>query len=183
VSSWHPYFIHLAAVVASKSKDESTKVGCVIVGPDNEIRSTGFNGFPRGVVECDEDRLKRLIGNKSLHDSIRLRDMDVSKRWQRPEKYMWVEHAERNAIYNAARMGTSLRGCTAYMNFEPAVCTECAKGLIQSGIVRIIGPDRTFTGVGRGKFYDTDDVAKIMLMEAGVQLTIVPVLDPPKGTC
>ena len=48
-SSWDHYFMDLAKLAASRSKDQSTKLGCVIVGPDREIRSTGYNSFPRGI--------------------------------------------------------------------------------------------------------------------------------------
>jgi len=49
--NWDRYFIEMAMLVAKKSKDPSTKVGCVLVGPENQVISTGFNGFPRGVRE------------------------------------------------------------------------------------------------------------------------------------
>lgn len=143
---WPEYFLNIAGRVADKSKDPSTKVGCVIVGPDNEIRSTGYNGFARGVDET------------------------LLTRWERPEKYNWVEHAERNAIYNAARSGTSLRGCVAYLWCPP--CIECAKAIIQSGIKEIVVKHTTL-------FTDRDDwqenihFAKDMLAEAGVKFTLV----------
>jgi dCMP deaminase len=105
---WDEYFFGLVDVIKQKSKDPDTKVGCIIVGKDHEIRTTGFNGFARGVDEHQQER------------------------WVRPEKYFWVEHAERNAIYNAVRCGVSLEGCTAYIEIFP--CIECAKALIQSGI-------------------------------------------------
>ena len=69
----------MANLVAKKSKDQSTQIGAVIVGPDNEIRSTGYNSFPKG-----------------LND-------DLQERQERPEKYYWIEHAERNALYNASQ--------------------------------------------------------------------------------
>lgn len=102
------YFFNLAQNVALKSKDPSTKVGCVIVGPDNEIRSTGWNGFARGVAEPEE-------------------------RYERPTKYDFVVHGEANAIANAARAGISLKDCTAYVTHFP--CKNCAALLIQAGIV------------------------------------------------
>lgn len=109
--TWDEYFINLLEVVASKSKD-STKVGCVIVGPNNEIRSTGYNGFPRGS------------------------DDNCPERRERPEKYIWTEHAERNTIFNAARMGISLDGCISYQTWYP--CCDCARALIQVGIKEIV---------------------------------------------
>jgi dCMP deaminase len=112
-ASWDRYFLGMAKYVGERSKDRSTRIGCVIVGPDNEIRSTGYNGFPRGLNEALESRHKR------------------------PEKYLWTEHAERNAIYNAARMGTALKNCRAYVS-SSFVCMDCARGLVQSGITEVI---------------------------------------------
>jgi dCMP deaminase len=113
--NWPLRFLRLADHIAGWSKDPSTKVGCVIVGPDREIRSTGFNGFPRGVA-----------------DDARLDD--------RPTKYELICHAEENAIMHAARIGVSLRGCVAYSTLHP--CTRCARGLIQAGVVEIVVPSR-----------------------------------------
>ena len=110
--SWDDNFLAISQVVAKRSKDPSTKLGAVIVGPDHEIRSTGYNCFPRGIND------------------------DIAARRERPEKYKWVEHAERNAIYNAARMGAALKGCTIYVPWIP--CTDCARGIIQVGIVEVV---------------------------------------------
>lgn len=118
------FFIDMAKLVASKSKDRSTKVGAVIVGPDDEVRSVGYNGFPRGV------------------------DDEEDSRHERPKKYLFVAHAEANAIFNAARVGIPTKGCTLYMNFYPCPCAECTKAIIQAGIVRIVGPNVPFPGKG-----------------------------------
>jgi dCMP deaminase len=111
MKTWDEYFMEMAALVATKSKDPNTQHGAVIVGPNNEVRSTGFNGFPRGVI-------------------------DNARYNVRPLKYFYVEHAERNAIYNAARHGTALEGCTMYVTGCP--CHDCARGIIQSGIKRVV---------------------------------------------
>jgi len=116
---WDLYFLKMAGLVASKSKDPSLKVGCVIIGPDHEVRSTGYNGFPRGVHYTDG-------------------------RLERPRKYARIEHAERNAVYNAARVGIPLEGCVAYVVCDPidrggnAPCAECTRALIQAGISEIV---------------------------------------------
>lgn len=112
---WDKYFLDMAALAATKSKDPSTKVGAIIVGPDREIRSSGYNGQPRGADDA------------------------ASERHERPEKYYWFEHAERNAIYNAARSGTSTLGCTLYVTpIHP--CMDCARGIVQAGIVEVVVP-------------------------------------------
>jgi len=114
--NWDKYFMSLAAVVSSKSKDKKTHHGSIIVGKNNEIRSTGYNSFVRG-----------------LNDNI-------PERQERPEKYYWFEHSERNAIYNAALHGVALEGCRIYVSGIP--CTDCARGIIQSGIVEVIALSR-----------------------------------------
>jgi dCMP deaminase len=112
MAEWDRRFMELAMQIAQWSKDRSSRVGCVIVGPDNEIRSTGYNGFPRGV------------------------DDEPDERHARPLKYKWTEHAERNAIYNAARAGILVNGCRMYLPWFP--CMDCARAIVQSGIVELI---------------------------------------------
>lgn len=143
---WDDYFAAIAQVVSTKSKDPSSKIGAVIVGPNHEIRSTGFNGFPRGINESDDSR------------------------WERPLKYQFVEHAERNAIYNAARNGVAVAGCTLYLyGFGPPTvpCIECSKAVIQSGIVAVFG--RSYKEAPES-WTDDLDFAKHLLIEAGVVL-------------
>jgi len=106
------YFLNIAENVKLKSKHRRTQIGAVIVGKDNEIVSTGYNSFPRGIND------------------------NVKERQIRPEKYYWIEHAERNAIYNAARIGVSLRDTTMYLTCG-IPCSDCTKGIISSGIKKI----------------------------------------------
>lgn len=145
---WDSYFMEMVYVVAKRSKDPNTKVGCVIVGPDNEIRSTGYNSFPRGI------------------------DDNVQERLERPEKYIWIEHADRNAIYNAARVGTSVKGCRMYLPWYP--CTNCARGIINSGICEVVIDNRDSNpwkgNDSRGRWQEDIDRSKQMLLEAGVVL-------------
>jgi len=158
-SKWHDRWVSMAELVASWSKDPSTKVGAVVVEPGSQVvKSTGWNGFPRGVAETEAALRGEEYGDKLIDD-----------RWEkRPEKYEWVEHAERNAIYNAARHGISLNGCVMYLNWAPTPCADCARAIIQAGIVAVIGPDKPFTGVGTGVHYDCDDISQTMLREAGI---------------
>ena len=114
-AKWDTRFLELAQHISGWSKDPSTKVGCIVVGEDREIRSTGFNGFPRG-IEDDDERLS----NREL-------------------KYPLICHAEENAIMHAARIGLSLKGCTAYVTWPP--CTRCARSLIQAGVVEVVYPE------------------------------------------
>ncbi len=112
-TDWDIYFDGIACEVAKKSKDPQTKLGCVIISRDHSIITTGFNGFCRGVIES------------------------IPERWSEREiKYKFVEHAERNAIYNHARHGgAALFDSIAYIPVYP--CIDCAKGLIQSGIRQV----------------------------------------------
>lgn len=108
---WHKRFYNLAVHVAQWSKDPSTKVGACIVNDDRQIVSVGFNGFPRGIF-------------------------DFAKRYEDKEmKYLFVSHAERNALDNAF---CSVEGATLYTTLFP--CNECAKGIIQKGIKTVVTP-------------------------------------------
>jgi len=141
--NWDQYFMEMAELTARKSKDRSTKVGCVIVGEDDEVRSTGFNGFPRGVND------------------------DVEERHERPAKYKWTEHAERNAIYNAAKVGTPLKGCRIYVTLMS--CSDCARAIIQAGIVEVIYSKEN-TEKYLNVLCEEFDLAREMLEEAGVTI-------------
>lgn len=102
------------------SKDPSRKVGALCLHPESlAILSQGYNGFARGVDETKPER------------------------WEKPEKYRWIEHAERNCIYNACRHGTGLDGCIAVVTMFP--CADCARALIQAGARTIVTvrPDMT----------------------------------------
>lgn len=149
--SWDVYFLKIADAVREKSKDPSSQIGAVIVNGDNAIVSTGFNGFPRGIDETNPNR------------------------WERPIKYDYVEHAERNAIYNAARQGVATKGCTLYIvgfggnGVKCVPCINCTKGTIQAGITRVVG------------YYEKEApehwvqellFAESLLKEAGVQMTM-----------
>lgn len=105
--SWDKYFMGIAMKVAEKSKDPSTKVGCVIVSKDNEPISFGFNGWVKG---CDETKMT----------------------WGRPLKYHMIIHAEMNAILFAKK---SLEGAKLYCTHVP--CDNCTKHILQAGIREI----------------------------------------------
>ncbi len=112
--SWDEYFMGIALLSAQRSKDPGTQVGACIVGQDNKILSMGYNGMPIG---CDDD------------DMPWDREGDPLK-----TKYLYVCHAELNAILNHGRSG--LEGSKVYTTLFP--CNECAKAIIQSGIKEVI---------------------------------------------
>ena len=141
VMNWDEYFINIAEQVKLKSKDQRTQIGVVIVGNNNEIVSTGYNSFPRGI------------------------DDNVAERQERPEKYFWFEHAERNAIYNAARIGVSTLGTTMYMTCGIS-CADCARAIINSGVSKIVL--RRGRGATNEKWQDSAKRSEQMFKEAGI---------------
>jgi len=109
---WDKRFMQVAILASTWSKDPSTKVGAAAVYPaTKEVRSIGYNGFPRGVA--DDARYE----NREL-------------------KYKLIVHAEKNLCFHAARTGTSLEGCTLYTTFSP--CTPCAGAVIQAGFKEVV---------------------------------------------
>jgi dCMP deaminase len=138
-SKWDLRFIDLARHISEWSKDPSTKVGCVIVGEDREIRSTGFNGFPRGIDDTSE----------------RLED--------RNQKYPMICHAEENAIMHAARIGVSLKGTMAYVTWPP--CSRCTRSLIQAGVSEVVYPSNVQIP---DRWQSDFDIASEMMNEAGI---------------
>lgn len=152
---WDRHFLKMALLNAEMSKDPSTKVGAIIVGPDREVRSAGFNGFPRGIL----DSSARLI-NREL-------------------KYSLIVHAEVNAILNAARAGIATRGCTLYVAAQDSTglvwggppCTRCSVEVIQAGIMEVVAPpavnipERWLADLAK---------AREILREAGVHYREIP---------
>jgi dCMP deaminase len=112
-TEWDSFFLGMAEYVSRKSKDPSTKVGAVIVRPDNTVASVGYNGLPRGVADTPE----------------RLQNREI--------KYEIIVHAEENALLFARE---PVHGYTIYVwPFHP--CSRCAGKLIQAGISRVITVD------------------------------------------
>lgn len=105
-------FMDIARSIAQLSKDRSTKVGALAIDADGSPLTWGYNGFPRG---CDDD---------------------IAARHERPAKYIWTEHAERNLIFNAARVGVSLRGGIVIVTKFP--CVECARAIVQAGFTKLV---------------------------------------------
>lgn len=156
---WDRIHLRKALDWAKESKDPATRVGCVIVGPDKETRSTGFNGFARGVKDTPE----------------RLNDREM--------KLRLTVHAERNAICAAARIGIPLKGCTLYIaacrgpademiegeslddKWGGPPCLSCAIEIIQAGIVEVV----SYPLKGFSKWRDDLLFSKGILMEAGVR--------------
>jgi dCMP deaminase len=142
--AWGDRYIHLAKEISTWSKDPSTQVGAVVIGQNGEVLSQGYNGFPRSIKDTPQ----------------RLKD--------REKKYNLVVHAEMNAIYNAGLNGVSLKGSTLYVYGLP-VCNECAKGIIQVGIDKVIA---TRPADYNEKWDDSIKDAKALFKEAEVDYII-----------
>lgn len=142
--SWDEWFMRQVYLVASKSRDPSTKIGAILVR-DNHVISSGFNGFPIGVKDSSE----------------RYDDRSV--------KYNFVVHAEDNAVLTAARFGISVKDTTLYTNGIP--CCECSKSIIQGGVKEIVihkqWPDMTHSN-----WVESIKVSKIMFGEANINLRV-----------
>lgn len=139
--SWDEYFMGIALLSAMRSKDPNTKVGACIVDENKKVVSIGYNGMPSG---CDESQLS----------------------WNKGEgldsKYLYVCHAEFNAILNTRQGTSALRGCTLYVSLFP--CNECTKAIIQTGIKEVVYISN--------KYEDTVGVqaSKRMLLLAGIKI-------------
>lgn len=142
--NWTDYFLNIAEQIKLKSKDESTQIGAVVVGKDKEILTTGYNSFPRG-----------------------LRD-DLPERQERPQKYFWIEHAERNAVYNAARIGVSLKESAIYLT-SGLPCADCARAIINAGI-KTVYCKRVCTTKNKEKWVESQNMSLEMLGECGVDV-------------
>lgn len=143
-TNWNKRFIELAEFISKWSKDRSTGTCAVIADSNNRIISVGYNGFPSGAND------------------------NIDSRHERPAKYLYTEHAERNAIYNAVRVGVSVNGCTMYLMWFP--CAPCARAIIQSGIKKLVchRPD-----MNSEKWGDDFKVAIELLNECGVDVLYV----------
>ena len=108
--TWDELFMGKVYEIARKSKDPRTKIGAVLV-KNSHAPLEGFNGIPKGVKDSPE-------------------------RMERPEKYHWMEHAERNVIDMAAKFGISTDGGILYTQGMP--CVDCARPIVNCGIKEVV---------------------------------------------
>lgn len=141
--TWDEYFMAIAKLSALRSKDPNTQVGACIVSNDNRILACGYNGAPNGFS-------------------------DDSFPWKREgnplnTKYMYVCHAELNAILNYRGSRKEFEGAKIYVDLFP--CNECAKAIIQSGIKEVIYLSDKYNGT------DSNIASKKLFDECGVRYT------------
>jgi dCMP deaminase len=118
--SWDEYFMNISRVVGSRSNCIKRKVGSVIA-LDRRIISTGYNGTPRGIRNCNEGGCPRCAG--AAESGTRLDECLCS-------------HAEENAITQSAYHGVSVRGGTIYTTLCP--CLICTKMIINAGLGEVV---------------------------------------------
>lgn len=140
-------FMPIAEAFALMSKMPNTKVGALILGNAFQVLSTGWNGAPRRSNADVDGRLAN-----------------------RATRLTWVCHAEINAITNAARSGTAINGGTLVVTLQP--CMNCAKAIVQSGILRVICPTPTDP-----RWADDFANARSLFEECGVDLVYCDTLE------
>lgn len=136
-------FLAIARSVGELSKDRNRKVGAVAVGPSGEIRAMGYNGFPRGCDDTAEDHHKHY------------------------ESFSWTEHAERNLIYNAARVGVPLEGCIIVVT-DLFPCMDCARGIVQAGFKAVVSDAQP-----NERWAESNAKARELFAEVGVEVVMV----------
>lgn len=139
-------WLRLAYKVASESPDPSTQNGAVIPAHNNVVLQA-CNRFPRKVTVSGE-------------------------RLERPLKYSYIEHAERNVIYEAARYGVALEGLTMYVPWY--ACSDCARAIIQAGIRKVVGHKQMMDGTPE-HWKESIAAAFVMFKEAGVETELLDV--------
>ena len=141
---WIKKYFEMAKLVASWSKDPSTKVGAVIVPKNSDIPIVGYNGFPREIQDLP----------------IKLQNREI--------KLKLTIHAEANAILNAHKLGQNLSGATIFVTALP--CSDCAKTIIQSGIKSVYylqsSPEFNM------RWAESIEFTKELFAEAGVELIL-----------
>lgn len=117
---WDLYFIRIARVAASRSNCMKRKVAALIV-KDGRIISTGYNGTPRGTVNCNEGGCPRCNAFKPSGHNL---------------SECYCSHAEENAIVQSAYHGIEIKGASIYTTFSP--CLLCTKMIINSGLKEVV---------------------------------------------
>jgi dCMP deaminase len=134
----------LAARAASESPNKIRQVGAVILVCDGAEPIVACNTFPRGIADLDW-------------------------RHKGDGRFVWMEHAERNAIFAAARQGRALAGATIASTFFP--CIDCARAIVQTGIARLVSPEPALDDAVWGTSFVR---SRVILEEGGVELVLLP---------
>lgn len=131
--------MNMAREISKLSPDEETKVGAIMLSPEDRIIASSYNGFLRGA------------NDKTLPKT-------------RPDKYQYIQHAERNMLYNCAYEGIRTKDTTIICTLSP--CLECLRACIQSGVKRIIF-DELYRQFENTDFYEKIEDAIVTVTSAG----------------
>lgn len=146
IPSWDELFLRKVYLMARKSKDPRTQIGAVLV-KDKADFASGYNGISPMVRE------------------------DIPSRHERPEKYFWYEHGERNSIYFCAFRGISTCGATMYTNGTP--CADCGRAIIRAGIVEVVVHKQWELNLSSPKWTESCERTRQMFNEAKVNVRTV----------
>jgi len=138
-------FIELADIVSTFSQDKSTKIGAVLVDDNGIVLETAFNTFPKGL------------------------DTTIQSRFERPDKYLYTEHAERALLYKCCKNGIKTNGTTMYIQWFS--CAECARAIIMSGVKTVVCQEPDFKNDEKSqRWEESQKVAMQMFKEAGIEI-------------
>jgi len=143
--SWDQYFMNMAKVAATRSNCSRRHVGAVIV-QDKQVISTGYNGTPRGIKNCNEGGCPRCASDAKSGENL---------------GQCICSHAEENSIVQAAYHGVSVKGSTLYTTYCP--CLLCAKMIINAGIKEVVFFEA----------YNFDEITKSLFTEVGIKFRTV----------
>jgi len=144
---WDTYFRSICKVVAKNSTCFSRQIGAVLTR-DNVIISTGYNGPPRGIDQCDT----RCINDHNLIKDLEERNIDPIDALNMRKcprqilgfpsgeglEYCPAIHAEKNCLLAAARNGVCTKGTTIYLNTSISPCSQCFGALINAGVNEVV---------------------------------------------
>lgn len=134
VPTWDDYYMALTYVIAARSKDPSTQVGAIIVDQNNRPLGIGYNGAPQ-----------------------RISDKEIN--WKRPDKYIYIEHAEINAMDHSSHAGYSFAGSTIYVSAMP--CPNCMRRIVSRHIKRVVYGQTAVNMLAADVVAQTKEMAKL----------------------
>ena len=135
--------LELANRAATESPNRVRQVGAALLTADGRTTLAACNAFPEGVRNIEE-------------------------RHQGDEPWLWIEHAERNGICNAARAGTATEGCTIYVEIMP--CMDCARAIVQAGIVQVVVSSERMAQYSSAYYDEHFGMTEVLFAEAKVKV-------------
>lgn len=126
---------------AARSPNRVRQVGAALVTADGATTIATCNEFPNGV-------------------------RDIEERHAGDGRFIWMEHAERNALMQAARRGIATNGAVLATTLFP--CIDCARAIVQSGVAELVAPTPDFSEPSWGEAFR---ISQVILNEGGVRVT------------